>query len=277
MPAPDMATADRTEAFLTASPAPVTTVPVGAVPDYSFIFVAYGTGPVLIGAITSLATSIPDDVSYEVIVVDNEHPDHPDRAFRRLIVDTHGVRILRPGRNLGFGGGCNLGVAHSTGPVIGLLNPDVDLPRGWLSPLRAELDDGAAIAAPVLVDVDGTTQSAGHELLTDAFTAPVVDAPAAGQTSRPDFASAACWLMQRVTYEELGGFDASFFPAYYEDVDLALRARTAGGTTVVGGVRVTHHRGGSTTTAAEPDTTPQRLRLLTKWPEFAVADAGRSD
>lgn len=256
---------------VSAAPVPVVTVPVSPAPVYSFVFVTYGTGPIIVDAIASLVASLgPDAYPYEVIVVDNEHPDLPDRTFRHLLVDTTGVRIVRPGHNLGFGTGCNVGVECAAGELVGFLNPDVELPAGWLAPLRAALEQGAAIAAPVLVDPDGTIQSAGHRLWADGSTAPLTDGVSNGSVEDPDYASAACWLMRRKTFQELGGFDSAFHPAYYEDVDFSLRARAHGGTAVISGVRVVHHRGASTAQAAAPDTTPQRMTLLGKWPDLAT-------
>ena len=43
-----------------------------------------------------------------------------------------------------------------------------------------------------------------------------------------DYASAACWLMRRSVFLELGGFDPAFAPAYFEDPDLAFTARSRG-------------------------------------------------
>jgi GT2 family glycosyltransferase len=257
--------------FVTAAPAPLVDVPTTSDPLCSFVFVTYGTGPIVVQAITSLVASLrADDVTFEIIVVDNEHAEQPDRTFRQLIVDTAGVRIVRPGRNLGFGSGCNLGVERSNGPLICLVNPDVEFESDWLTPLRTTLDDGAAIAAPVLVDPGGAIQSAGHHLWADGSTAPVTEVPSSNVDHPPDYASAACWLLTRATFDELGGFDPAFHPAYYEDVDLALRSRALGGTAIVEQVRVVHHRGASTSDAAAPDTTPQRRRLLAKWPDLAT-------
>ena len=84
----------------------------------------------------------------------------------------------------------------------------------------------------------------------------------------------ACWLMRRSVFDELGGFDEGFFPAYYEDVDLALRAGRHGGTAVIGDSTVVHHRGASTAATIVPDTTPERLRLLEKLAVAAVDAAG---
>jgi GT2 family glycosyltransferase len=254
-----------TDAWITRSPRPVVTVPRQSEPTLSVVLVTYGTGPIVIEGISALVGSLAaSGIRYEVIVVDNEHPDRPARACVHLLLDTAGVRVVRPKVNLGFGGGCNLGVERARGSTICLLNPDVSVGGDWLAPLLAAIDEGAAIAAPVLLNVDGTVQSAGHHLFADASTAPITEAPTA--LGRPDYASAACWLMSRATYDECGGFDTAFFPAYYEDVDLALRARASGGTVVVGASRVTHRHGASTSTDIVPDTTPQRELLRQKWP-----------
>ena len=75
--------------------------------------------------------------------------------------------------------------------------------------------------------------------------------------------------MMRDEHERLGGFDPAYHPAYYEDVDVALRARRLGGSTVVcPGSTVVHHRGSGTPDAA-PLTHRQRAHLLASWPEIA--------
>ncbi len=266
-----MTQALRTETWVTQSPAPVARVPRPSEPTVSFVLVTYGTGTVVIEAISSLVRSLEETgVDAEVVVVDNEHPDRPHRTSNHLLLDTAGVRVVRPGRNIGFGGGCNEGVRHSTAPTVAFVNPDVEFATGWIEPLLDALaDDRLAIAAPVLNEPDGTVQSAGHHLFADGSTAPITSAPGPGRIGRPDYASAACWLMRRSMFDLLGGFDEDFFPAYYEDVDLALRARPHGGTGVVGDSTVVHHRGASTAAAVAPDTTPQRQRLVEKWPSLA--------
>jgi len=257
--------------FVTASPRPVARVEPAPDPEISFVFVTYGTGGVVIEAIASLVASLAGtSPAFEVLVVDNEHPHRSTRTSTRLLLDTSGVRLVRPHRNLGFAGGCNLGIAHARGTTLGFVNPDVEFDTGWLPPLLDALDSGAAIAAPVLREPDGSVQSAGHRLYADGSTSPIVEAPVPGEFGRPDYASAACWVLRRSVFGDVGGFDESYFPAYYEDVDLALRARSAGGTVVVGASSVTHHRGASTADSVIPDTTPQRRHLLATWPTLSA-------
>lgn len=258
------------ESFVTASPAPIVeTREPGASPDLSFVYVTYGTGPIVIESLRTLRASLdPIGSTYEVIVVDNRHPRRPHRTANHLVLDTDGVRVVRPHTNLGFAGGCNLGAAHSVGRLIAFVNPDVEFATGWLQPLVDALDSGdVAIAAPVLRNPDGSIQSAGHHLWADGSTSPVIGLDPARP---PDYASAACWLMRRTTFDAIEGFDESFHPAYYEDVDFALSARAFGGTSVIVDSSVVHRHGASTATTVVPDITPQRLMLLSKWPSIAI-------
>jgi len=49
------------------------------------------------------------------------------------------------------------------------------------------------------------------------------------EVSDVDQPAAACLMLRRKTLELLDGFDAGFFPAWFEDVDLCKRIRMAGG------------------------------------------------
>lgn len=187
-------------AFTTNSPAPRTTVPraTGDV-DVSAVFVTFGTGEIVLDAIDSaVRTLTPTDTVFEIIVVDNPHPAVDGVSMRELALSTAGVRVLRPSRNLGFAGGCELGALHARGALLAFLNPDVVMPEGWLDGLRSRLTDGATIAAPVLVHGDGTVQEAGAWLDADGGTHPRL---APDDDRVVDYASAACWLISRDDHE----------------------------------------------------------------------------
>ena len=115
------------------------------------------------------------------------------------------------------------------------------------------------IVAPGFRNLDGSVQELGSRLLSNAEVAPILE----GDSRPPDFASAACWLFQRSVYERLGGFDPVYHPAYYEDVDFALRAAGAGvHTEIVADVLVTHVKGSS---VVEPDVWRQRAVFRRRW------------
>lgn len=260
------------ERIVTGSPAPVVTVPVHPAPDVSLITVTYGTGEIVIDMIASVVGSLATSaVTFEVVVVDNPHPIRPARTQVELQLFTAGVTVVTPDRNLGFGGGCELGALHAAGRVLGFVNPDIIATGDWIAPLLRTLRPPdrtpPSIVAPVLLDPDGSVQEVGQRILSNGHTRPNTElGPGSIEV---DYASAACWLIERDEHERLGGFDPAYHPAYFEDVDLALRARRNGGGTVVNrDVTVVHRRGSGT-----PDDPVPAMRqletLLRTWPEIA--------
>ena len=95
-------------------------------------------------------------------------------------------------------------------------------------------DDAIAIAAPSLLTPDGVLEEAGATVDAKGVTVGLGGArsPVPYDEAMTDrditYASAACWLIRRSAFDAVGGFDPRFAPAYYEDVDLALRLADAG-------------------------------------------------
>ena len=266
-------------AVVTASPAPLAVVQSACEPLISFITVAYGTGPIIVDSLASLVAALADtELTWEYIVVDNRNPAAPDRTWNELRLSTHGVFVVRADSNLGFGGGCELGALQARGKVLAFVNPDTFFAAGWIEPLVAQLDDPTtSIAAPVLLEPDGTLQEAGQQLFADGTTQPCMTMPETGTVRRHDYASAACWLIRRDEHERVGGFDPAYSPAYFEDVDLGRRAAAlGGGCVVVADARVIHRRGSSTTDTSLPDLTSQLETLLSRWPEIRWTQAKAS-
>jgi GT2 family glycosyltransferase len=171
----------------------------------------------------------------------------PDPRFELLVVDNGssaplpcGVRVLRPGRNLGFAGGANAGVTAARGEILLILNPDAVPEAGALERLVegfAAYPEAAGLA-PRLVGPAGEPQAAWQlrrlpspwQCLLQALPLPARSAarpePAAGAPIEQP--AAAALALRRDALEKIGGFDAGFYPAWFEDVDLALRLKQAG-------------------------------------------------
>lgn len=182
------------------------------------------------GELAELVASWPRDARFELCVVDNS-------ASARL---PEWVGTVRPGRNLGFGAGANAGVAATRAPLLLLLNPDVVVSRAGLESLLAAFErfPEAAGFAPRLVSADGSEQAGWQlrrlprpwELLAQAF--PGLGSPRPLPLPRPgepvEQPAAAALALRRSAFEAVGGFDPAFFPAWFEDVDLARRLAAAG-------------------------------------------------
>lgn len=241
----------------------VLTIPNGHdEPFVSIAIVTYGTGPIVLDALAAIASNTR--VAYEVVVVDNPPPTGVERTAELLRTTTSGAHVIEANQNLGFGGGNNLAVEHARGAFVCLLNPDVIVGPGWLEPLIAALDDPVVgIAAPILLNPDGTLQEAGQLLYDDGCTAamggPEVRTGDWQQafTRDIDYASAACWLVRRADFVALGGFDERYHPAYFEDVDYALRVEASGKRTrLVVDKPVEHHHGRGVATS-DPELGPR--------------------
>jgi GT2 family glycosyltransferase len=188
----------------------------------------------------------------EVVVVDN---DSRDGSADRVEALFPGARVLRPGRNLGFAAANNL-AARAAAPCgwLALVNPDAFPDPRWLERLAA-----AAAAQPSYSFFASRLVSAGDpgrldgtgDLYSPSGLAwrrdhgkPVEQAPAT--PSEVFSACAAAALYRRDAFDEVGGFDESYF-CFFEDVDLAFRLRLAGHRCLYVPDAVVHHVGSAST------------------------------
>ena len=183
--------------------------------------------------LAELTDAWPRDPRFELVVVDNG-----SAAPLRI----GPARLLQPGRNLGFAGGANAGIAATQAPIVLLLNPDVVPEAGALDALLAGFaawPDAAGIA-PRLIGAAGESQAAWQlrrlpsawGCLLHAFPWPGSpgsvsegEPPAGAPVEQP---AAAALALRRDALERIGGLDAGFHPAWFEDVDLARRLRANG-------------------------------------------------
>lgn len=171
------------------------------------------------------------EVPYEVILVDNGSADETLELLLRL----ENVRVHRNEENLGFGEACNRGAEMALGEYVCFLNSDALPSPGWLGALLDTLERFPRCRAVggKLVLPDGSLQEAGSIIWKDGSTLgygrgrdPM--APEFCYTREVDYCSAACLLVDRELFQSLGGFDARYAPAYYEDADLCMAIREAG-------------------------------------------------
>ena len=177
----------------------------------------------------SVARSTQPDV--EMVVVANGTPE----AAVAALATRSDIVFARRDVNAGFGGGANLAASLATAPYLVFLNDDSILDRGCLSELVGAADSDPRIGAVSsrILSIDGSLQEAGAVLWRDGSAALV--GRGARRGSEPhlvrrevDFGSANGMLVRRAAWEEVGGFDEQYFPAYYEDADLCMALRERG-------------------------------------------------
>lgn len=191
-----------------------------------------------------LSASGLDPAGAEWLVVDNGN----DTAGVALL-ETVPVRRVDPGRNLGFAGGVNLGVAETRSEHVLVLNPDVLTLPGCTAALLAELERDADVVGPrffwdsgkrmLLPPADPSGR--GHEL--EALFARHGAAAARWarrrwrrharrhwQADRPLASTAlsgALLAFRRSAWERIGPFDEGY-RLYFEETDWLKRAAAAG-------------------------------------------------
>ncbi len=224
---------------------------MGRADDVAVVIVNYDGEALLPDCLAALAAQTRAPA--EIVVADNGSRDGSIALLRAR--HPH-VRILELGRNHGFAGGANRGVAATSAPWVCVLNSDATPAPDWLATLTAAPRDARTWAlGSVLVSArSGRIESAGDQYAAAGYAykllrdRPLEDLPAAPY---PVFAApGAAPVFRRDVFDALGGYEERFF-LYYEDVDLAFRAVLAGyHALLVPGARVVHQLGATTRSRA---------------------------
>jgi GT2 family glycosyltransferase/glycosyltransferase involved in cell wall biosynthesis len=173
----------------------------------------------------------------DVLVVDNASSVHERRALAEGIEGRIGAEIVWLEQNLGYAGGNNLAMKALFGrgcEYVLVLNSDTLVGRGSVAAL-VRTARGRRSAGPLGPRVSDTRPGSSPVSLGERYTAMTLWAPRSlvrvrklrQHPYRVSGVTGSALLVPRALFERVGGFDESLF-AYYEEVDLCLRAREAG-------------------------------------------------
>ena len=217
--------------------------------DVTVIAINYNTGALARAAVEGAGRDL-HDVNWDAIVVDNASDD----GSLAVLQGMSRTRVIANPRNVGFGPAINQAARESAATLLWILNPDCDVQAGAFARLRETLSKhpDCAIAAPQLLNADGTTQASArgnpsawtglfgrHSILTKFFpnaalaktNLPAKDLVASGvESAVVDWVMGASMLIRREPFDAVGGFDERYF-LYWEDADLCRRLRSDGWTT----------------------------------------------
>ena len=171
------------------------------------------------------------DVSYEIIVA-NDCSTDITTSIEQII---RNVRLINNKVNLRFLLNCNNAARHAKGKYILFLNNDTQVQKNWLKPLvdLIESDEKIGMVGSKLVYPDGRLQEAGGIIWNDGSAwnyghLANADDPEYNYVKETDYISGAAIMIKSGLWNEIGGFDERYIPAYCEDSDLAFEVRKHG-------------------------------------------------
>lgn len=169
----------------------------------------------------------------EVVLIDNGADKETRSVIESLPVE---VNVVHSDRNLGFAGGVNLGITHSRGEIVAMLNDDAEVYPDWLGKMVRILqeDSGIGLAGSLILEADGRTiQHTGSYFewacLNQHFDKgkPLSEIDYTRPIER-DYIMGAALAIRRETLQVLGGLAECYFPGYYEDSELCCQIRKLG-------------------------------------------------
>jgi GT2 family glycosyltransferase len=177
--------------------------------------------------------------NFELVVIDNDTKDPESLNFLRQLATTSRVRLLSCPGEFNFGRLNNFGVAQVETEFVALLNNDLSvITSDWLEEMVSQaLRPGIGAVGARLLYPDDRIQHAGVILGGGGIGAHAhkgLPRSNHGYFSRAILAqelsavTAACLLVRRKVYQEVGGFEEEHLRIAFNDVDFCLRLRKRG-------------------------------------------------
>lgn len=203
------------------------------------LLVQYNKSKVTIECLTSLLENDLENV--EVLLVDNDSIAEEKQKLSKYLSNHPHITLLENATNLGFSGGCNIGIRHALekgSEWVLLLNNDTTVESDFILRVKASIRERGGIVGLSLRNQGGRVAYAGiikwlNSRMQHSYTL-------SAKSRRPLYAIGAAMLIHRNVFEKIGLFDEKYF-LYYEDVDFCTRAKKAGiPISFVPGITVNH-------------------------------------
>ncbi len=174
----------------------------------------------------------------EVLLVDNGSIEPETRVLRARLEARPGTRVLDYPGPFNWAAINNLAAAASGADMLLFLNNDIEATsEGWLHALveLGQRPEVGAVGARLLYP-DGSLQHAGVVLGVGGIASHIFNGKPSGQSGYGGWdrvvrsysaLTAACMLVRREVFAELGGFDEAL-PVAYNDTDFCIRLGQAG-------------------------------------------------
>lgn len=213
---------------------------------------------------------LPSVMSYSpeatIYLADNASTDSSIEFVKTNYPD---IKIIQNEGNFGYAQGYNVALKYVEEPYFCLLNSDVEVTENWLKPILAifEKEKNVAIIQPKILDfknkslfeyagaAGGFIDKYGYPYCRGRiFETVEKDNGQYNDFSEIFWASGACFFIRKEVFNQLGGFDESFF-AHQEEIDLCWRSKNAGYKTYYTFQSIIYHVGGATLKESNPKKT----------------------
>ena len=225
---------------------------------------------------------------YEIIIVDNGSDDHAILSYFKTIETNSNIRVIRDEQPFNYSALNNAAVKIARGTIIGLINNDIEvISPDWLSEMVSlVLQPGVGAVGAKLWYSDDTLQhggvvvglgsAAGHSHRHFSKKHPGVCARTS-LISNYSAVTAACLIIKKAIYDEVGGLNETELKVTYNDVDFCLKVREAGYRNIWTPYAELYHH--ESATRGSDDTPEKKARyrrevhyLQTRWGEALQVD-----
>jgi len=222
--------------------------------------------------------------NYEILVIDNRS-SRPDTFsfFKKISAEHPSIRILPYEHDFNYSAINNFAVQHAGGTVIGLLNNDIEvISPDWLSEMvsHAFRPEVGCIGAKLYYP-NNTVQHGGVILGIGSVAGHAhkhFPRPADGYFARLQVqqnlsaVTAACLVVRKDIYLEVGGLEEEHLPVAFNDVDFCLRVREAGYLNVFTPFAELYHH---ESVSRGDDNTPEKMERFNREVAYMRARWGR--
>jgi glycosyltransferase involved in cell wall biosynthesis len=231
--------------------------------------------------------------NFEILIVDN-NSDDPEALeyFTTIAADNHRIRVTRDERPFNYSALNNAAVQQAQGEYLGLINNDIEvISAGWLDEMVSlAIQPGVGAVGARLWYPDDTLQHGGcitglggvaghsHKHLKRGapgffYRAQLIQTLSA--------VTAACLVIKKSIYQEVGGLDETNLAVAFNDVDFCLRVKEAGYRNVWTPYAELYHH--ESATRGSEDTSEKQLRfseevsyMKKRWGESLMQDPAYS-
>ncbi|KPB74945.1 glycosyltransferase [Pseudomonas cannabina] len=223
---------------------------------------------------------------YEIILVDNGSDDPESLAYFAQLEQEENIRVLRDEAPFNYSALNNAAVRIAKGELIGLVNNDIEvISPDWLSEMVSiALQENVGAVGARLWYPDNRLQHGGvivglggvaghsHKYLSKGAHGYFCRAELIQEFSA---VTAACLVIKKSIFEELGGLDEEHLKVTFNDIDFCLRAREAGYLNVWTPFAELYHH--ESATRGHEDTPQKQARfsqevhyMKSRWPQIQV-------